>query len=134
MLFLAGYIILLGVGTFLQKFTLKKLSPYELNFVIALAMIVVSTIALFLKEKSIHIPAQGWALGAMVGIFFSLGSLSFTVALSRMYAGLASALSVSYILVVVLLSWIFLKEEVSVIKLVGIACMLLGAGILYFKQ
>jgi hypothetical protein len=34
-LFILAYVLLVGVGTFLMKVSLKTLSPYQLNFLMA---------------------------------------------------------------------------------------------------
>jgi hypothetical protein len=38
--FLAGYIVMIGVATFLQKFSMKQLNPYQVNFLMAIGMAV----------------------------------------------------------------------------------------------
>lgn len=133
-LYLIGYILLLGVGTFLQKMSLKDLSPYQLEFLIAIAMLIVSTGALLLSQKSISLPSKYIPVGFIVGVLFSVGSLCFTLSLTKMPVGTASVISISYIFVVVLLSSIFLKEPITVTKIIGIALTIIGVGILYYQH
>jgi drug/metabolite transporter (DMT)-like permease len=133
-LFLVIYIILLGIGTFLQKFVMKTLSPFQLEFLIAIGMFLVSVPALLFTQKSLHIPAAGIPMGLLVGLLFSGGSLAFTLGLSKMNVGLASAISVSYIVLALILSVIFLKEPLNLMKIAGITLTLIGVGLLFYQQ
>lgn len=132
--FLMVYILLLGVGTFLQKFVMKTLSPFQLEFLVAIGMFLVSVPALLLSQKSFNIPVSGIPMGMLVGLLFSGGSLAFTLGLSKMNVGLASAISVSYIVLALILSVIFLKEPLTLIKVTGIALTLIGVGLLFYQQ
>ena len=38
--FLLGYIVLVGVASFLEKFSMKQLNPYQVNFLMAIGMAV----------------------------------------------------------------------------------------------
>lgn len=131
--FLIGYIVLLGVGTFLQKFSMKQLNPYQLHFLISIGMLITSIPALIITQRNLFIPLKGIPIGGAVGILFASGSLLFTLALSKMSAGTATAISLSYVLVVLLLSTIFLKEGLSAVKVLGIVLTVLGVAILSLK-
>jgi uncharacterized membrane protein (DUF485 family) len=55
--FLLGYIVLVGVASFLQKFSMKELNPYQINFLMAIGMLVTATplgIYLFLTTLIRH--------------------------------------------------------------------------------
>src|SRR5438046_3172543 len=123
--FLTAYIILVGVATFLQKFVMKQLSPYQLEVLIAIGMLIISVPVLFIQQKSLAVPLKGIPLGALVGLGFALGSFVYVLAVSKMSVSIASAISTSYVVVVVILSTIFLKESLSILKLVGIVLTVL---------
>jgi biotin transporter BioY len=38
--FLAGYVVMVGVASFLEKFSMKQLNPYQVNFLMAIGMAV----------------------------------------------------------------------------------------------
>ncbi len=132
-LFLLGYILLVGVATFLQKFAMKTLSPFQLEFLVAIGMISISSAALFFNQKSFNMPVSGIPMGILVGLLFSGGSLAFTLGLSKMNVGLASAISVSYVVLALILSVIFLKEPLNLMKTIGITLTLVGVAILFYQ-
>lgn len=132
--YLLSYIALLGTGTFLQKLSLKHISAYQLEFIVALGMVIVAAPALYVTQKNFHIPTQSIPLAGLVGIMFAGGSLFFALALSKLPAGLASGISISYVVIVSLLSMLFLHESFNFWKVAGIVITLIGVGILYFYQ
>lgn len=133
-LYLLGYVLLLGIGTFLQKFSMRQLSPFQLEVLITLGMVIIAVPSLLFAQKSLTIPAKGIPLGGLVGILFASGSLLFTLALSKMQVSIASAVSISYIVIASLLSIIFLKEPINLTKGLGIALTIIGVALLYFQQ
>ncbi len=131
-LYLVGYVLFVGVASFLMKFAMKTLSAYQINVLMALGMLIITLPAMYLAEKQIKFPTEGLPLGVFTGLLMAAGSLLFVFALTKMPVGLASAISTSYIVVVVLLSWIFLKEPLGVMKIVGIILTIAGVTILSF--
>src|SRR2546429_140734 len=111
--FLLGYIVMVGMASFLQKFRMKQLNPYQINFLMAIGMLVTAVPALWLKQGSFVVPIKSLPLGAPIGLLMALGSISYVLALSKLPVGTAAAISTSYIVVVVLLSRIFLDENLS---------------------
>jgi drug/metabolite transporter (DMT)-like permease len=132
--FLAGYIVMVGVASFLQKFTMKQLNPYQVNFLMAIGMAVTAVPALLMTQGSLTVPAKSLPLGAPIGLLMALGSISYVLALSKMEVGTAAAISTSYVLVVVLLSRIFLGESLSWLKISGIALTIVGVALLSFEE
>ena len=65
--FLLGYILLVGVASFLQKFSMKELNPYQINFLMAIGMLVTALPALWLEQGSLKIPTKALPLGAPIG-------------------------------------------------------------------
>jgi uncharacterized membrane protein len=111
--FLLGYIVLVGVASFLEKFSMKQLNPYQVNFLMAIGMAVTAVPALWIKQGSLMIPRRALPLGAPIGLLMALGSISFVLALSKLPVGMATGISVSYVLLVMLLSWVFLSESMN---------------------
>ena len=108
--FLLGYIVLVGAASFLQKVSMQQLNPYQINFLMAIGMLVTAVPALWLTQGSLSVPMESLPLGAPIGLMMALGSISYVLALSKLPVGTAAAVSTSYIVLVVLLSRIFLGE------------------------
>src|SRR5947207_4520357 len=119
--FLAGYIVMVGIASFLEKFSMKQLNPYQVNFLMAIGMAVTAVPALWIKQGSLIVPTKALPLGAPIGLLMALGSISFVLALSELPVGMATGVSVSYVLLVMVLSWTFLSESMNWIKIAG-AC------------
>ena len=132
--FLAGYIVLVGVASFLQKFSMKQLNPYQINFLMALGMLVTAVPALLIKEGNLTVPTKSLPLGVPIGLLMALGSISYVLALSELPVGTAAAVSTSYIVLVVLLSRIFLGESLSWLKITGILMTVVGVALLSWEQ
>jgi drug/metabolite transporter (DMT)-like permease len=132
--FLLGYVVLVGVSTFLQKFSMKELNPYQVNFLMTLGMLVTAVPALWIKQGNLSVPVKALPMGAPIGLLMALGSICFVLALAKLPAGPASAFSTTYVLLVVLLSRIFLNEELDWMKISGIALTLAGVALLSWQQ
>lgn len=128
--FLVTYILAIGVGSFLQKFVMDKVTPFQLEVITALGMFVVSVPALLMAQKSLHLPIQQAPLSLLVGLLFATGSFVYVLAVSRLPVSVAAPLSTGYVVVAVVLSIIFLKEPITLIKGVGILLTVLGVAIL----
>ena len=132
--FLAGYIVMVGVASFLQKFSMKQLNPYQVNFLMAAGMVVTAIPALLIKQGSLTVPLKSLPLGAPVGLLMALGSISYVLALSKLPVGTAAAISTSYVLLVVVLSRIFLGESLSWLKIAGMLLTVAGVALLSWEQ
>jgi drug/metabolite transporter (DMT)-like permease len=132
-LFVLGYILLVGVGTFLMKVSLKTLSPYQLNFLMGIGMLVTGIPALLLAHRSFKLPAKEVPAGVTIGIMMALGSILFVLALNKLTASVASVLAATYVAVVIVLSWLILKESFDSIKILGIAFTFIGALLLTYR-
>ena len=90
--FLFGYIVLVGTASFLEKFSMKQLNPYQVNFLMAIGMAVTAVPALWIKQGSLTVPTKALPLGAPIGLLMALGSISFVLALSELPVGLATGI------------------------------------------
>ena len=132
--FLMGYVVLVGVASFLQKFGMKQLNPYQINFLMAVGMLVTAVPALWFTEGSLKVPAKALPLGAPIGLMMALGSISYVLALAELPVGTAAAVSTSYVLLVVLLSRVFLGEPLSWLKIAGILLTVAGVALLSLEE
>lgn len=129
-LYLAGYVFFVGIASFLMKFAMKTLNAYQINLLMAIGMLIITVPAMWLAQKNLKIPIEGLPLGALAGLLMAAGSLLFIFSITKLPVGLASAISASYILVVVLLSMFFLKEQLTLLKGIGILLTVIGVAIL----
>jgi|ERR1051326_3623709 len=128
--FLACYILAVGTGSFLQKFVMQKVSPFQLEVIIAIGMFIVSVPALFIVQKSLYVPIKSAPLALAVGLLFSIGSFVYVLAVSRLPVSVAAPVSTGYVVLAVALSAIFLKEQITLVKGIGILLTIIGVAIL----
>lgn len=133
-LFVLGYILIVGVATFLMKFTMKTLSPYQLNFLMGIGMLLTGIPALLIAQRSFKIPAKDLPLGFAIGVMMAVGSILYVLALNKLSAAVASVLAATYVAVVVVLAAIFLKEKFDAIKVLGLALTFIGALLLTYRS
>jgi drug/metabolite transporter (DMT)-like permease len=132
-LYIVGYVVFIGVATFLIKVGMKDLNAYQLNLLMGLGMLIIGIPAIWIAQKGLQIPVKSLPLGAAIGLMMAAGSLFFILAVTKMPVGLASALATSYVVLVVLLSWLFLKESIDLVKGLGIVLTVAGVAILSYK-
>ncbi len=130
LLFLSIYIFAVGTGSFLQKFVMDKVSPYQLEVITAIGMFTISVPALLIAQKNLHLPISSAPAALLVGLLFSLGSFVYVLAVSRLPLGIAAPVSAGYIVLAVVLSAIFLKEPITPFKAIGILLTITGVAIL----
>ena len=131
---LSGYVLLIGVATFLMKYAMGELSPYQINFLMAIGMLVTGVPALMIADKTLKIPAKGLLLGSGLGLMMALGSILYLLALNKLPAGTVSVIAVSYVVIVIVLSAIVLHEGFDVWKITGILLTIAGVMILTLKS
>jgi drug/metabolite transporter (DMT)-like permease len=133
-LFVLGYVLLVGIATFLMKVGLKTLNPYQLNFLMGIGMFITGVPALLIADKSFKLPVKELPLGMLIGVMMAGGSILYVLAFNKLAAGVASVLATTYVLIVIVLSIVFLKEGVTVSKVAGIILTLIGVGLLTLKS
>ena len=132
--FLAGYVVMVGVASFLEKFSMKQLNPYQVNFLMAIGMAVTAIPALWIKQGSLTVPTRALPLGAPIGLLMALGSICFVLALAKLPVGVATAISTSYVVLVFFLSWLLLHESMSWMKIAGTLLTIGGVALLSWEQ
>ncbi len=132
--FLVAYILMVGVASFLEKFSMKQLNPYQINFLMALGMLVTAAPALWITQGSLTVPTKALPLGAPIGLLMAVGSICFVLSLAKLPVGMATAISTSYVVLVVLLSRFFLHESIGWMKTAGIALTITGVALLSWQQ
>ena len=132
--FLAGYVVMVGVASFLEKYSMKQLNGYRVNFLMAIGMAVTAVPALWIKQGSLTVPTKALPLGAPIGLLMALGSICFVLSLAKLPVGMATAISTSYVVLVFFLSWLFLSESISWMKIAGTLLTLGGVALLSWEQ
>lgn len=116
-----------------MKVSLENLSAFQINLLMGTAMLVVSIPAVIVFDRTSRIPTDHLALGIVVAILMAVGSLLYALALSRLPAGPVAAIATSYVVIVVVLSAIFLREKIDLVSVTGIAFTLGGVAMLSFR-
>ena len=132
--FLAGYVVMVGVASFLEKFSMRQLNPYQVNFLMAIGMAVTAVPALLIKHGSLTVPTKALPFGAPIGLLMALGSICFVLSLAKLPVGMATAISTSYVVLVFVLSWLFLSERISWMKIAGTILTIGGVALLSWEQ
>ena len=123
------YVVMIGVGAFLEKPALKGLAATQLNILMGIAMTAVAGIALAIKGP--RLPMTKRTLGGLsVGVMIGAASVFYFLGLRGLPVSVASAASNSSVVVTVVLSAIFLHQPLSPARGAGIALTLLGATLL----
>jgi uncharacterized membrane protein len=133
LIYLIGYILVVGFGTFLMKFAHKDITSAQINFIIAISMLIITAPVLWLTQRSWTLPSKGLAVAGLSGICMAVGSIFFVAALAKVEVGPASAIASGYIVFALMLSMIFLKEPLTALKAIGMVLTLTGIVILSLK-
>lgn len=128
------YIVLSGVGAFLEKPALRGLDATQLNGLQAIAMTAVAGIALAVEGPRLPMTKRtigGIGVGAMIGV----ASVFYFLGLRGLPVSVAAASSNAYIVVTVVLSTIVLREPLTrsrggamALTLLGVTLLALSAG------
>ena len=126
---MGSYIVMIGVGAFLEKPALKGLTATQLNALMGIAMTAVAGTALAVKGP--RLPMTRRTLGVVgVGIMIGAGSVFYFLGLRGLPVSVASAASNASVVVTVALSAIFLHQTPGRAKVAALALTLLGATLL----
>ncbi len=117
-----------------MKVSLKSLSPYQLNFLMGLGMLITGIPALLIAHKTFKMPAKDVPVGFLIGMMMALGSLLFVLAINKLPVSVASVLAATYVGVAIILSWLFLKESFDTIKILGLVLTFSGALLLTYRS
>ena len=123
------YIVMIGVGAFLEKPALKGLTATQLNALMGIAMTAVAGIALAVKGP--RLPMTKRTLGVLgVGVMIGAASVFYFLGLRGLPVSVASAASNASVVVTVVLSAIFLHQQLGRARGAALALTLLGATLL----
>src|SRR5256714_10820935 len=89
--FLIAYVVLVGIASFLEKFSMKQLNPYQVNFLMAIGMAVAGVPALWVKKSSLKGPTKTLSLRAAIGLLMAPCSFSFLFSPAELPVGTRTA-------------------------------------------
>jgi drug/metabolite transporter (DMT)-like permease len=130
---LGPYIVLVGVGVFLEKPALRSLTALQLNALTALGMAVVALAAVVARDR--RLPTGSAARGASgVGLLLGLGAVGYYLGLERLPVSVAATLSNTSVLVTAALAVVFRHQVITLRQVVGAATTLVGVSLLTLPQ
>lgn len=131
-------ILMWGISTFLNRLSVERISPILLQSIVGMAYMLFIPIALRLSGISnplhykwsyysvaLTVTATLLSIGANIILYMSLKGSSTT--------GASTMLISLYPLVTLILSALFLNEQFTVMKIIGIVTMVTGAILLNWK-
>lgn len=133
-LVMGGYVLIVGLGAFLEKPALRGLDAVQLNGLMALAMTAVALVAFALERPRAQMSIRG--LGAVgVGAMVGVASVAYFLGLRGLPVSVAASASNGYIVITVLLSTVVLHQPITktrgaaiALTLGGVTLLALGAG------
>lgn len=126
---MGGYIVIIGIGAFLEKPALRGLDATQLNGLMAFAMTAVAVVAFAVEGP--RMPMSSRSLGALgVGAMVGAASVSYFLGLRTLPVSVAAATSNSYIVITVVLSTLVLHQPMTKVRAGAIALTLGGVTLL----
>ena len=128
-LMMGAYVVIVGIGAFLEKPALRELDATQLNALMAVAMTAVAFVAFAVEGPKVQMSLRslgGLGVGAMIGtasVFYFLG-------LRGLPVSVAAASSNAYIVITVLLSALVLHQPLTKVRIGAIALTLGGVTLL----
>ena len=123
------YVVLIGVGAFLEKPALTGLTATQLNALMGIAMTAVAGTALAVKGPRLPMTKRTLAVLG-VGVMIGAASVFYFLGLRGLPVSVASAASNASVVVTVVLSAIFLHQPLGRARGAALALTLLGATLL----
>lgn len=126
-------ILLWGLWGFLGKLAVQRIG-LQASFWNALILILPITIYLLITKQLFPLKIEFWgiSLALLAGLASGLASVLFYIFLRKNPAGMLVALTALYPLVTIILSVIFLKEPLTVTKIIGFILALAALFLLTF--
>lgn len=128
------YVVIIGVGAFLEKPALRGLDAAQLNALMAIGMSAVAGVAFALKGPSLPMTKHTFA-GIGVGGMIGVASVFYFLGLRTLPVSVAAAAANAYVVVTVLLSAIVLRQPLTrarggaiVLTLLGVTLLAVSAG------
>ena len=122
-----------GLWGFFGKYALKYISPFSLILYETIGAIIIQLIVLvflFYSRNKIDTNSIGITFAALTAFFSIVGLIIFYFALSKTKSSILVPLTSIYPVITVLLSFIFLKEKVTLAQGIGIVLAIIAGFLL----
>jgi drug/metabolite transporter (DMT)-like permease len=128
--YVAVYVVLVGVASFIERPVGRGLGAFQLNVLIRTGSLAAAAVAL-LFAHGLTLPAGPSVLAGLgVGLITGVGSILYCVALDYLPVSLVVTFANLYIVITTLLGIVVLGEPITVLKITGLACTLVGILVL----
>lgn len=123
-----GLVVMLfwGVGAFLQSILTRKLGAFKSQFVANLFVIIILVIALLFYRNLLVISFINLILLIISSFLLVFGLLSFYLGIEIGEVSVLSPISSSNTVITLILAFIFLKEEITSLKIISILLIMIG--------
>ncbi len=115
-----------GLWGFFPKISSQYLNPKSIFIYEIIGNVIIAIIALFLMKFKVEFHNKGVAFALASGIAAALGTLFFLFAITKGKTSVVVTLTALYPLVTIILSYIFLKEQLGFKEIVGIISALIA--------
>lgn len=130
-LIVLSIISLWGLWGFFSKLAVQKIS-LQTSLWTSISLTLIITAFLFFTNQLVPFKKDfsGIAFAVLAGIFSALGSILFYILLGKKPVGLLIAITALYPLITILLATMFLKESLTLTKIVGLIFAIIALFIL----
>ena len=116
-----------GVGAYLGKLALYTVNNATYLMMLAVGQVlVVSLWKIFVKDKIPKIRTRGFVYSLIGIILFNIGNIAYYYSLEKGYSSIVVPLSNNYIVVLLILSILWLKEKIHLYQIIGILSVVIG--------
>ena len=122
-----------GLWGFFGKYALKFISPISLLLFHTISAVIIELIVvifLLYSKNKFDTNTTGITLAILTALFAVVGTIVFFFALSKTKASILVPLTALYPIITVLLSFIFLKEKVTLAQGIGIVLAIIAGALL----
>ncbi len=111
-----------GVGSFVAKLATNRIGQKAVFWdILGYAPVIIIFSIIFFQTKNLHIDDKtGVFLGFLAGAIGAIGGVCFYILIARKDASSSDPLTALYPALTAILAFIFLKEQMTVVKIVGI--------------
>lgn len=132
--FIAVYVVLVGVVSFLEQPLAQKLDAFRLGAALRLGALTTAVAALLAGRGSVIPDLEPGLVGVGIGLVLGIGSVFYCLALSRLRAWVAASVANGYVAVTVLLGVVVLGEDMTWFVVAGLVLTLAGVIALSWQE
>jgi transporter family protein len=122
-----------GVGALFYKVANDNIHPIMVSTIVTIMYMVLTPLPFLLLKVDTHINSTGIIFSLLGGLIMSIGSIAYFYALKNGGAGEITTITALYPALTLALSVIFLHEDLSFKKIIGISLALLSVLVLSIK-